>query len=117
MEVTVLARDHSGAVLPFPDALLRLPRLRALSLQIPCTVRSLSLDSTAFRRCSLNACVDMYIYSNGWRHVNICLLTTFLFARVILCCLNGLGMCCTYSQWWLSEFVDGDYSGCRAIPQ
>ena len=29
---------YGAAVLPFPDALLRLPRLRALSLQIPCVV-------------------------------------------------------------------------------
>jgi hypothetical protein len=38
VEVTVLSRDYGAATLPFPDALLRLPRLRALSLQIPCAV-------------------------------------------------------------------------------
>lgn len=38
MEVTVLARDYNAGPLPFPDALLRLPRLRALTLQIPCRV-------------------------------------------------------------------------------
>lgn len=48
MEVTVLARDYNAGALPFPDALLRLPRLRALTLQIPCKV-SLRLN---FRLCS-----------------------------------------------------------------
>jgi hypothetical protein len=38
VEVTVLARDYNAGALPFPDALLRLPRLRALTLQIPCKV-------------------------------------------------------------------------------
>ena len=38
MEVTVLARDYNAGALPFPDALLSLPRLRALTLQIPCKV-------------------------------------------------------------------------------
>lgn len=41
LEVTVLARDYSRTKLPFPNALLGLTRLRALSLQIPCSVRLL----------------------------------------------------------------------------
>ena len=52
VEVTVLARDYGAATLPFPDALLRLPRLRALSLQIPCTVGA---GLTRFRLRAANA--------------------------------------------------------------
>jgi hypothetical protein len=38
---------YGAAVLPFPDALLRLPRLRALSLQIHCVVSSFVRPQTS----------------------------------------------------------------------
>jgi hypothetical protein len=40
IKVSALDPAYGAAVLPFPDALLRLPRLRALSLQIHCVVSS-----------------------------------------------------------------------------
>jgi hypothetical protein len=50
----VLARDYNAGALPFPDALLRLPRLRALTLQIPCKVSlRLGLHSAHLRVCTL----------------------------------------------------------------
>lgn len=58
MEVTVLARDYSRAVLPFPDALLRLSRLRALSLQIPCSVSSDLISSSRKLDNALDNIID-----------------------------------------------------------
>ena len=62
MEVTVLAQDYNAGALPFPDALLRLPRLRALTLQIPCKVSPrLRSSSVHLQICTWMTCSNLAI--------------------------------------------------------